>query len=167
MAELTPSERLQPSLLDRLTDEERSSRAEGRDKRVMSMKQLRAAVLRDLSWLLNTSAAPRGDAIYEFPMAAASVVNFGLPDATGMSSAGLSVGEVEARIRRAIERFEGRIVSRTLEVRAQLEEGSPRSPAVIGFEITGEFCPLPMPEALYVKTEMDLETGSFNLSSGV
>lgn len=166
MAELTPSERLQPSLLDRLTDDERSSRVEGRDKRVMSMKQLRAAVLRDLSWVLNTSAAPSGDAVYGFPLASASVVNFGLPDATGMSSSGLSLSEMEGRIRRAIERFEPRIVTRSLTVRAEFHEGSQRSPSTIGFEISGEFCPLPMPETLYVKTEMDLETGSFELSKG-
>lgn len=165
MGELTPSEKLQPSLLDRLTDDERSSRVEGRDKRVMSMKQLRGAVLRDLSSLLNTSAAPAKDPIYEFPLASVSVVNFGLPDATGMSSSGLSLGEMESRMRRAIERFEPRIVTRTLKVRADLEEGNQRSPSLISFEISGEFCPLPVPEALYVKTEMDLETGSFDVST--
>lgn len=164
MAELTPSEKLQPSLLDRLTDDDRASRVEGRDKRVMSMKQLRAAVLRDLSWLLNTSAAPMRDEIHEFALASASVVNFGLPDATGMSASGLSLGEMETRIRRAIERFEPRIVSRTLEVSAGLDESTSRSSSHITFEISGEFCPLPMPEALFVKTEMDLETGSFDLS---
>jgi type VI secretion system protein ImpF len=166
VGELTPSEKLQPSLLDRLTDEERSSRVEGRDKRVMSMKQLRSAVLRDLSWLLNTSAAPASDEVYEFPLASGSVVNFGLPDATGMSSSGLSLGEMESRMRRAIERFEPRIVTRTLNVRVDLNEGNQRSPSVIGFEISGEFCPLPVPEALFVKTEMDLETGSFEVGKG-
>jgi type VI secretion system protein ImpF len=72
---------------------------------------------------------------------------------------------MESRMRRAIERFEPRIVTRTLQVRADLHEGSQRSPSLISFEISGEFCPLPVPEALYVKTEMDLETGSFNVSA--
>lgn len=36
MPELTSKERLQPSLLDRLTDEERDTRQETRDKRVLS-----------------------------------------------------------------------------------------------------------------------------------
>ena len=46
MAELTTSERLQPSLLDRLTDDHPEVAHESRERRVMSMRQLRAAVLR-------------------------------------------------------------------------------------------------------------------------
>jgi type VI secretion system protein ImpF len=54
MAELLPQERLQPSLLDRLTDDAPESKDESRDKRVLNLAQLRAGVMRDLSWLLNT-----------------------------------------------------------------------------------------------------------------
>ncbi len=165
MAELTTSERLQPSLLDRLTDDDRGSKVESREKRVMSMKQLRAAVLRDLSWLLNTSAATRSDQIHQFPLASTSVVNYGMPDATGLSSAGLSMGEVELSLRRAIERFEPRIVTSTLQIRGEFTDKASHSPSLIGFEISGEFCPLPMPEALYIRTEIDLETGSYELKS--
>src|ERR1700722_20338983 len=53
MAELTHRERLQPSLLDRLTDESPESAAESRDRRVLSLQRLREVVRRDLSWLLN------------------------------------------------------------------------------------------------------------------
>ena len=55
MAELTPGERLQPSLLDRLTDDSPQSKKESRDQRVLSVRRLRACVLRDLAWLLNTT----------------------------------------------------------------------------------------------------------------
>lgn len=163
MAELTTSEKLQPSLLDRLTDDDRTSRVESREKRVMSMKNLRAAVLRDLSWLLNTSAHPMGAEIYEFPLASQSVLNYGLPDATGMSSSGLSIGQVEGAMRRAITTFEPRIMQGSLRVRASVDENRQKNPAVIGFEIAAEFCPLPMPETLYVRSEVDLETGQFEL----
>ena len=54
MAELSPKERLQPSLLDRLTDDEPDEQEESRDRRVLSMSQLRQSVLRDVGWLLNT-----------------------------------------------------------------------------------------------------------------
>ena len=54
MADLTPQERLQPSLLDRLTDSAPDTKRESRDRRVLSMRRLRSAVLRDLAWLLNT-----------------------------------------------------------------------------------------------------------------
>ena len=52
MGELTSRERLQPSLLDRLSDDDREQVVEPRDKRVLSMRDLRKAVLRDLGWLL-------------------------------------------------------------------------------------------------------------------
>ncbi len=48
MAELTPQERLQPSLLDRLTDDRPQETRESRERRVLSMRQLRASVMRDL-----------------------------------------------------------------------------------------------------------------------
>jgi type VI secretion system protein ImpF len=165
MAELTTSERLQPSLLDRLTDDDRATRVESRDKRVMSMKQLRAAVLRDLSYLLNTSAAPRGDEIYEFPLASQSVVNFGMPDSTGLASSGLSMAKMESTLRKAIEVFEPRIMPAGLQIRIVGEDDPTRAPTTIAFEIAGEFCPLPMPEALFVRTEIDLETGQYDVAS--
>jgi len=51
MADLIPRERLQPSLLDRLTDNSPQATVESRDERVMSSRQLRKSVLRDLEWL--------------------------------------------------------------------------------------------------------------------
>ena len=56
MADLKRQERLQPALLDRLLDEDPSNPAESVDKRVLSLTQLRASVLRDLAWLFNTIA---------------------------------------------------------------------------------------------------------------
>ncbi|HWW69922.1 MAG TPA: type VI secretion system baseplate subunit TssE, partial [Duganella sp.] len=55
MAELTSRDRLQPSLLDRLSDDDSQARLESREQRVLSMRGLRKAVLRDLGWLLNTT----------------------------------------------------------------------------------------------------------------
>ena len=49
MGELLPQERLQPSLLDRLTDDAPEAREESRDKRVLWLSQLRQSVLRDVA----------------------------------------------------------------------------------------------------------------------
>ena len=49
------SERLQPSLLDRLTDDDATNAAESREARVIDIRRLRDIVQRDLSWLLNTN----------------------------------------------------------------------------------------------------------------
>ena len=74
MAELTPSERLQPSLLDRLTDEEPAQSQEARNRRVLSIQRLRECVLRDVAWLLNTTNLAQKDLAETHPLVAQSVV---------------------------------------------------------------------------------------------
>ena len=83
MAELTPKERLQPSLLDRLTDNEPDQQKEAREKRVLSMRKLRESVQRDLAWLLNTSNLETVQDLDEYPLVSHSVINYGLPDLAG------------------------------------------------------------------------------------
>jgi len=53
MAELTAIEKLQPCLLDRLTDDEPGKKEESRAQRVVSLQRYRRGVLRDLEWLFN------------------------------------------------------------------------------------------------------------------
>ena len=65
--------RLQPALLDRLTDDARENRSEPGDQRVMSKAQLRQAVLRDLSALFN-AVQPLGAEAAGYPMVAESVL---------------------------------------------------------------------------------------------
>ena len=48
-------DRLQPALLDRLTDQAPHQRLESESDRVMTKSQLRQAVLRDLGWLFNAT----------------------------------------------------------------------------------------------------------------
>ncbi|MBL9000301.1 MAG: type VI secretion system baseplate subunit TssE [Phycisphaerae bacterium] len=168
MAELTTSDRLQPSLLDRLTDDHPHMTQESRERRVMSMRQLRQAVLRDLAWLLNAPANPRGDEIYQFPLVARSVVNYGVPDLTGLTTSGISITKLEQMVYDAITHFEPRILHAGLTVRAvaSTRDGG-ETDHKFEFEITGDLCPLPMPEAMYVRTEVDLETGRYEVRDKV
>ncbi len=158
MADLTPTERLQPCLLDRLTDEDRSTSVESRDRRVVSIRQLRQAVLRDLAWLLNSSAHMSPADAELFPAAGESVLNFGLPDLTGLTASGLDPRQVERSIRDAIRRFEPRINPASVRVAAALKPGADTH-NVLTFEIQGEMWAQPLPEPLYLRTEVDLETG--------
>ena len=125
MAGLTSQERLQPSLLDRLTDSEPSTSREAIDARVLSKQQLRAAVLRDLSWLFNTARAEpdpqRGDpanvALWkDAPQARNSVLNYGIPSLSGITISAMHFGALEAAIHLAIIQFEPRIDPKTLAV---------------------------------------------------
>ena len=56
MPELIVVEKLQPCLLDRLTDDDPKNSLESRDRRVISLQRYRQGVLRDLQWLFNASA---------------------------------------------------------------------------------------------------------------
>lgn len=160
MGELTTAERLQPSLLDRLMDDEPEKQSETRERRVMTMPQLRQAVLRDLNWLLNASSRPLDDEIHETANAADSVVNFGMPDLTGMSSSGIALSDVERMVSRAIRAFEPRIMRSGMTVKA-VGGGTGDDHNVLSLEISGDLWARPLPESLYIKTEVDLETGRF------
>lgn len=169
MADLTSRDRLQPALLDRLIDDEPQKTVESRDRRVMSMRQLRKAVLRDLEWLLNSPARSPNDELYNHPLVAKSVVNYGIPDLTGMTASTLKGGRLERMVFDAIANFEPRIVRSSLQVAAKGEaEGghAASSPSVYEFAIAGDLCPLPMPEALFLRSEVDLETGRCDLKEG-
>lgn len=162
MADLTPMDRLQPCLLDRLTDDEPDKPAEVRTKRVFSIRQIREAVLRDLSWLLNTPARSATEDYTLYPEVEKSVLNFGVPDLTGLTTSGVNLSQVEVMLAKCIERFEPRVLSNTVKVRAVADKNQSERNA-LAFEITGDLWAEPVPEPLYLRTEMDLETGQCTL----
>jgi len=64
---LPPQERLQPALLDRLTDDEPDKKLEPREMRVLSKRKLRESVLRDLAWLFNSTKLETHQALSRLP----------------------------------------------------------------------------------------------------
>lgn len=149
-------DRLQPALLDRLTDDAPDLRSEPEAQRVMSKAQLRQAVLRDLAWLFNATQPPGND---QPPAIAASVLNFGLPPLAGRRVSRLDVHALERTIAQAVRRFEPRILPDTLSVRA-VEAGSVLdSHNMIEFEIRGWLWAQPVPLEVLLRTHMDLEAG--------
>jgi type VI secretion system protein ImpF len=150
--------RLQPALLDRLTDDRPDERKEAESHRVMSKAQLRQAVLRDLASLFN-STQPLGDEAGGDPLLAASVLNFGLPPLSGRLASRLDVSVLEATIREAIVRFEPRILASTLHVEAQEASSVLDTHNVIEFEIRGHLWSQPVPIEILLRTQLDLEAG--------
>lgn len=163
MAELISKERLQPSLLDRLSDDDTGAAHESRDKRVLSMRGLRRAVLRDLGWLLNSNGLGVLQDLSAHPLTAGSVLNYGLPDLSGKTASGLDREELARRIRQAIWDFEPRILRESLRVVALPHKHVASSPNQVAFEIHGQLWGQPLPERLYLKTELDLEMGEIKL----
>jgi type VI secretion system protein ImpF len=162
MAELNPRDRLQPFLLDRLTDDTPGATRESRDRGVMSPQQLRAALLRDLAWLLNCPAPSADEGLAEFPNVAASVLNYGVTDLSGMTASGIGATALERDILRAIQTFEPRLEKRTVSVRMLAEEEGV-SPNTFALEIRGQIIANPLPEGMYLKTSVDLETGQIEV----
>jgi len=164
LAELSAQERLQPSLLDRLTDDEPQQKSESRERRVFSIRMLREAVKRDLAWLLNTAnlgkyAWPDGGfEIAKHPLVEDSVLNYGMPELAGTTASSIDVALFQQMVRQAIWRFEPRILKHTVRVRAFVADDQMNRNA-LSFEIEGELWAEPVPVHLFLRTDVDLETG--------
>lgn len=164
MPELTPQERLQPALLDRLTDDEPEHQQEPRERRVMTKSRLRQAVLRDLAWLFNSTRLESTLDLSGLNNVRRSVINFGLPALAGRPASSMDVAGLERAIRQAIIDYEPRILADTLQVTALLEPRSLDHHNVIGVEIRSELWAQPVPLELFVRTEFDLETGKVQIA---
>jgi type VI secretion system protein ImpF len=165
MAELTTGERLQPSLLDRLTDDEPKKSKESRDKRVMSLQQIREAVERDLASLLSAGCLETTEDLDGYPEVQRSVLNYGIPDLAGATVTDADTEGIERMLHRAISDFEPRILADSLRVRVITNPDEMRRRAVV-FEIEGKIWSQPMPLRLFWNTEVDLETGDVKVKEG-
>jgi type VI secretion system protein ImpF len=161
--ELAPHERLQPALLDRLTDEEPDKKVEGQDKRVLTKAQLRAAVLRDLVWLFNTTRLESGEDLSRAPNVRSSVLNFGLPALSGATASTLDPTDLERSVRDAILAFEPRILGPSLRVQAVVSDAQLDQHNVISVQIEGQLWAQPVPLELLLRTNVDLETGKVEI----
>jgi type VI secretion system protein ImpF len=152
-------DRLQPALLDRLTDLNPLSQVEADDARIMNKSQIREAVLRDLSWLLNSVQPLPADVAARFPQAADSVLNYGLPAMSGQLASRVDIGVLERTLRQAILRFEPRVMEDSLQVKAVEATSVLDTHNVIEFEIHGFMWAQPVPLELLLRTQVDLEAG--------
>ena len=162
MPELTQKERLQPSLLDRLTDDEPSKKIETREKRILSFQKLRKSVIRDLTWLLNAGSLGTTEDLDKYPEIQRSVLNYGIPDIAGVKASNVDILTMERVLRQAINYFEPRILSNSLKIHVAKDD-STMGPNTIMFEIEGELWAQPIPERLFLKTVLDLELGNVEL----
>lgn len=158
MAELTPTERLQPSLLDRLTDDEPTSRVEGPDKRVLSLARLRESVRRDLGFLLNATHLAAIQDLHEYPDVERSTLNYGIPDLAGRPASTIDPGTIGRLIRRAILDFEPRLLGHTLKVQVNVNPER-FSPNALRIEIEAQLWSQPVPLRLRWRADLSLEDG--------
>jgi type VI secretion system protein ImpF len=165
MADRTITERLQPSLLDRLTDDDPLSQKEGRDDRVIDIRRLRDIIRRDLSWLLNTNNAETLIDPQRYPHATRSVLNYGLREVSGDYATTDRAMRIRNAIREAIERFEPRIEAGTLEV--ALRQDEKHAQPIVVFDIRADMWAQPLPMELYLRSVVDITTGQVELERKV
>ena len=156
MAEQTPFEKLQPCLLDRLTDDEPDKREESRAQRVVSLQKYKSGVKRDLEWLFNTHAylpveGMESFQLKDYPWAFESVINYGTRSLCGLTAP--DKVRLQEELEAAIRVFEPRITPRSLTIHADIERN------LLTFTVDGELWANPLPEHLHIKTTVDLETG--------
>jgi type VI secretion system protein ImpF len=159
VAELSLQERLQPSLLDRLTDNEPDTKVEARGQRVLSINRLKRSVLRDLAWLLNSGNLEETEDLSDFPDVSKSVINYGVAGIAGTSAKSADIPRIERQVKQAIIDFEPRILAKSLSVKVVLDEEK-LTQKMLTFQIEGQLWAQPLPVSLYLSTDIDLETGS-------
>lgn len=173
-------DRLQPYLLDRLTDDEPAAGVEPGAGRTATLGELRQRLLRDLDWLLNTRLCEEVESsLTGRELASASVLRYGVPDMSGKSVQSMrgatAARRMETAIRDAIKNYEPRIVSSTLRVRVLSDaDDSAAAPPMaerglsahhiaaggqVIIEISGEMFCQPANQPLLVRTHVDLESG--------
>ena len=161
---------LGPELVDqvkRLVGLEQRRQSELRSRFVLSTDRLRACVLRDLTWLLNTPNLRWRDGrtqdpqlaavpdIEAYPRAAASVLNYGIPPLSGRT--GLEPAAVAKDLEAAIRQFEPRLRAETVKVKPAPQAAAGHA---IAFDIEAELWAEPVPLRLLLRTLIDLEDGA-------
>jgi len=162
MGQWSLKERLQPSLLDRLTDYQPEKTRESSSQQVLSQKQFKDAVIRDVAWLLNSVSLDCVADLESYPEVADSVLNYGLPDISGHTASSIDAADLEKSLLKVIAKFEPRIIRHSLKVvvHANLDEMNHNS---LVFEIEGHVFGQPMPFQVVLRSELDLECGKFNI----
>ncbi|MBS0501777.1 MAG: type VI secretion system baseplate subunit TssE [Burkholderiaceae bacterium] len=166
MNDALAQERLQPSLFDRLIDEEPDHSIESDDKRTLTRAALRQAVLRDLGWLLNATGHGLAFDDPRHPHAARSVLNYGLPMLSGQFTSSIQRVSMEQALKQAIVQFEPRILSQTLEVELVMEGPALESHNCVGLQIRGTLWAQPVPLEFLMRSRIDLGEGRIELESG-
>ena len=163
MGQWSLKERLQPSMLDRLTDHNPEKKKESTAQQSMSQKEFKDAVIRDLGWLLNSVSLDVCVDLEPYPEVKYSVLNYGLPDISGHTSSTINVKTIERSLIQAIRDFEPRLIRNSLRVKVH-SDPSDMSHNSLVFEIEGAVFGQPSPFQIVLRSKLDLECGEFKVT---
>lgn len=123
-------DKMQPSLLDRLTDNDPEKKRESANSNLITHAALRRNVLRDLQWLFNTINHDASSDLSGLTQVSRSVVNFGVAPLAGKRMSDIEWHDIQRKLTEAIINFEPRILpgaSGSLRVRYLLVRSAQRS----------------------------------------
>ena len=160
MAKWSLPDKLQPSLLDRLTDLQPERKKESTSQQVLTQQQYRNAVIRDIGWLLNSVSLDSVYALDAYPRVKHSVLNYGLPDISGHTASSIDTVVLENDLQRVIYEFEPRIIPNSLKIKVHSQPDEMNHNSLV-FEIEGVVFGQPMPFQVVLRSELDLESGDF------
>lgn len=153
---------VRPSVLDRLIDDAPREPADSPDTLAETTRAFRAAVLRDVEWLLNTRriAEPAPDA---FPELQRSVYHFGLPDVTSLSA---DSDAARKRLLRQVEECISLFEPRLSGVRVTLTPADEGGRRHVRFLVEGLLRMDPNPERVVFDTILETSSGKFRVGGG-
>ncbi len=150
---------IQLGLLDRLIDNDPNNRFETPVSRAESLRQFRAAVKRDLEWLLNTTRMP-----FEIPEPCAelyrSILFYGLPDLSTMPVQ--NAGD-ERRLMRALEAAIELFEPRLARARVTSSEPFRKAQQAITFHVEAILMVDPAPERIAFDTVLEISKGAYSV----
>jgi type VI secretion system protein ImpF len=148
-----------PSLIDRLIDRDPTTTTDPHTTRAQSVRQLKAALRRDLEWLLNTRRNPdaAADSLAELSH---SLFNFGLPDFSSLSlNSPRDRGRLLVELEKTVAIFEPRLQ----QVRVSLVDTPGHASRVVHFQIEGMLQMDPSPEQVSFDTTLQLSSGEYQI----
>ncbi len=163
MSRIRPNQLLLPSVLDRLLDFEPEVSKEPPKSRTQLLRDLKQSVRRDLECLLNSRVCvyPVPD---DLPALKISVLNYGIPDFTG-----LAMGSRENRenLREIVEDTIRRFETRFKSVHVEIAEDFDLNKRSLRFRIDGVLHAEPAPEPVVFDSELRPQSCEFEVKGEV
>nr|WP_037385195.1 type VI secretion system baseplate subunit TssE [Serratia sp. DD3] len=160
---LTSRDKMQPVLLDLLTDNEPQKKQENSARHLLSHSELRRQVLRDLQWLFNCVNSESNIDLEHYPQVRRSTVNYGIASMAGKRMSDIEWADIQQALTESILTFEPRILPDGLQVRCTSDPHSLELHNVLSIEIKGRLWCVPYPLEFLFRTDVDLENGHFDL----
>lgn len=155
---------LQPSLLDRLLDDDPAVQQEPAWRQAAAISVLRKSVCRDLQNLLN-ARRPLSAAVERFPELRASLAEYGLPD---LQSLKIREDHDHSRICRYVEELIRTFEPRLREVRVipvRRTENGPIPERTLAFDIEAVLTVDPVSEAVLFSAQLHSGRGDFDVEA--